>query len=326
MKKNAALIITLAVIFVASVILAFCFGSTGVSIKEFIAAVAAGDKSSVGYRIFMYVRAPRVFAAMLSGAALAVSGVILQGALGNPLAGPNIIGVNSGAGLGAFIAMAIFPVGSGIVSVSAFIGALFATLLIFLIASKSGAGKVTVVLAGVAVSSTMSAGIDVIKTVFTDIAVDGNSFLVGGFSGVTMVQLAPASVMIPVGLLLAVFMAKAVDIMGLGDDTARSLGMNVKANRFVLIVCASVLAGTAVSFSGLLGFVGLIVPHIIRRFTGNSHRILIPAAALGGASFVILCDLLARVLFAPYEIPVGIVMSFIGAPFFLFLLLTKHYN
>jgi len=274
----------------------------------------------------MYVRAPRVIAAMLAGAALAVSGSILQGTLGNYLAGPNIIGVNSGAGLGAFLAMAFLPLESGAVPVAAFAGALLATLLIFFISSRAGKGKVTIILAGVAISSIMSAGIDVIKTVFPDIAVDGNSFLIGGFSGVTAKRIFPAAILIAIGLVLSFYMAKAVDIIGLGDETALSLGMNVKLVRFILIVCASVLAGAAVIFSGLLGFVGLIVPHMVRRFTGSSHRALIPCAAIGGAAFVVLCDLLARVVFAPYEIPVGIVMSFIGAPFFLFLLLRKRYN
>ncbi len=325
-KKNIVLFVILAVIFIASVALGFCFGSTDISIPQFFSAVFSRDTTSAAYRIFMYVRAPRVLAAMLAGAALAVSGSILQGTLGNNLAGPNIIGVNSGAGLGAFIAMAFLPLESGAISAFAFVGALIATLLIFFISSKTGAGKVTIVLCGVAISSIMSAGIDVMKTVFPDIAVDGNSFLIGGFSSVTAARIAPAAVFIVIGLAISIYMAKAIDIISLGDETAKTLGMNVTLNRFTLVVCSSILAGAAVSFSGLLGFVGLIVPHIVRRFTGNAHRFLIPAAALAGASFVILCDLIARVLFAPYEIPVGIVMSFIGGPFFLFLLLTKRYK
>ena len=323
-KKNIILVTVLLLIFVVSMVLGISFGSTKLDWKKVIDAITAGDKTSAGYRIFLYVRIPRVLAAMLSGAALAVSGVIIQGMLNNPLAGPNIIGVNSGAGFAAVFAMSFFTYSYNTVPLAAFIGALLASLIIYAIAAKTGSGKVTIILAGVAVSSILSAGIDALKTVFPDIAIDGNSFLIGGFSGVSLDSLFPAIYYIALGLLLAMYMAKAIDIMGLGDETAKTLGMNVKLVRLVLIICSSVLAGAAVSFSGLLGFVGLIVPHIIRRFTGNSHKILIPCAAIAGASFVILCDLLSRIMFAPYEIPVGIVMSFIGGPFFLILLITDY--
>lgn len=325
-RRNTILFTVLIILFVVSIILGVSFGSTKLSSKGLIDAIIAGDKSSADYRIFLYVRFPRVFASILAGAALAVSGVIIQGMLNNPLASPNIIGVNSGAGFGAMLAMTIFPVSRGAVPFAAFTGALLATLFIFFIASRTGAGKVTIVLAGVAINSILSAGIDTIKTIFPDSAIDGNAFMIGGFSGISLNKLFPAVYYILTALIISYLMAKVIDIMGLGDDMAKTLGMNVKLNRFVLIICASVLAGAAVSFSGLLGFVGLIVPHIIRRFTGNSHKILIPAAALAGASFVILCDLLSRIIFAPYEIPVGIVMSFIGGPFFLFLLITKKYD
>ncbi len=325
-RKNIILMASLVIILIISMLLGVCFGSTGFSLKEFVSAIISGEGDSPEYRIFFYVRLPRVLAALFSGMALAVSGVIIQGILNNPLAGPNIIGVNSGAGLGAMLAIAVLPSESVSVPFAAFVGALITTLLIFTIARKTGAGKVTIVLAGVAVSSIMSAGIDTIKTVFPDSAIDGNSFLIGGFSGVSMDKLFPAVYYIVIGLVFTLLFAKSIDIMGLGDETAQILGMNLKLMRFIMIVCASVLAGAAVSFSGLLGFVGLIIPHIIRRFTGNSHRILIPCAALAGGSFVILCDLLSRVIFAPYEIPVGIIMSFIGGPFFIVLLVTKRYK
>lgn len=325
-SKSLYLVIVLTIGLFVSVCLGISMGSTHIPISDLFDAITAGDKTSAVYRIFYYVRMPRVLAAMLAGMALAVSGVIIQGILNNPLAGPNIIGVNSGAGFGAILAMAFFPIGSTMVPTAAFAGALLSSLLIFFIASRTGAGKVTIVLAGVAVSSILSSGIDMIKTLFPEIAIDGSTFLIGGFSGITIKRLFPAVYYIIGALFLAIFMAKAIDILGLGDETAKALGMNVALNRFLLIVCSSILAGAAVSFSGLLGFVGLIVPHIIRRFVGNRHRLLIPCAALAGGSFVILCDLLSRLVFAPYEIPVGIVMSFIGGPFFLVLLITKKYS
>ncbi|MBP3339225.1 MAG: iron ABC transporter permease [Lachnospiraceae bacterium] len=306
-------------------IIAFCiglsFGSTKIDIGELIDAIRTNQKGLVVYRVFLYVRLPRVLAAMFAGAALAVSGVIIQGVLHNPLAGPNIIGVNSGAGFGAICAMIIFPYKVGSVPVMAFLGALITSLLVYLIALKSKSGKVTIVLAGVAISSILSAGIDALKTVFPDVIIDSNSFMIGGFSGISIKSLFPAVYYIIFGLLLAMLMARNIDILGLGEEMAQTLGMNVKLNRFLLIICSSMLAGAAVSFCGLLGFVGLIVPHIVRKYTGNNHKLLIPCSALMGASFVIICDLISRVLFVPYEIPVGIVMSFIGGPFFIILLL-----
>ncbi len=321
-KKNTILFTALVVLFVFSVALGISFGSTKLDFKELFDAILTGDKSNVSYRVFLYVRLPRVLAALLAGAALAVSGVIIQGILNNPLAGPNIIGVNSGAGFGAVIALAFLPYSAGMVPFCAFLGAFLTSGIIYAIAARTSASKVTIVLAGVAVSSILSAGIDTMRTLFPDIAIDGNSFLIGGFSGVSLNALSPAVFYILGGLIFAFIMARVIDILGLGDETACTLGMNVKLNRLLLIICSSVLAAAAVSFSGLLGFVGLIVPHIIRRFTGNIHKVLIPCAAIAGASFVIICDLLSRVLFAPYEIPVGIVMSFIGGPFFLWILVT----
>ncbi len=321
-NKNAILIIILIILLIVSIVLGINFGSSKFDLKSVINAITTGNEDSVVYRVFLYVRLPRVLAALLAGAALAVSGVIIQGVLSNPLAGPNIIGVNSGAGFGAVLAMAFLPYSFNLIPIAAFFGALCSSFIIYAIATKAGGSKVTIILAGVALSSILSAGIDTLKTLFSELAIDGNSFLIGGFNGISFKALFPAAYYIMLGLLVAMFMYRAIDIIGLGDETAKTLGMNVKLVRFVLIICSSVLAGAAVSFSGLLGFVGLIIPHIIRRFTGNNHKMLIPCAAIGGASFVILCDLLSRVIFAPYEVPVGIVMSFIGGPFFLFLLIT----
>lgn len=324
MSKAREKIVIVAIMIVV-LIIAFCiglsFGSTKIDIGELIDAIRTNQKGLVVYRVFLYVRLPRVLAAMFAGAALAVSGVIIQGVLHNPLAGPNIIGVNSGAGFGAICAMIIFPYKVGSVPVMAFLGALITSLLVYLIALKSKSGKVTIVLAGVAISSILSAGIDALKTVFPDVIIDSNSFMIGGFSGISIKSLFPAVYYIIFGLLLAMLMARNIDILGLGEEMAQTLGMNVKLNRFLLIICSSMLAGAAVSFCGLLGFVGLIVPHIVRKYTGNNHKLLIPCSALMGASFVIICDLISRVLFVPYEIPVGIVMSFIGGPFFIILLL-----
>ena len=285
--------------------------------------VMQGNLESATWRIFFYVRLPRTLAGILAGSALAAAGTLIQAVLNNSLASPNTIGVNSGAGFFTLLAASFFPGQAFLVPLAAFFGALATTLLIYLVAAKTGASRITLVLAGIAVSGILSAGIDAITLLFPDTAVGSAGFMVGGFSGVTVSALQPAAWYILAGLVAACLCGYDLNVLSLGEETARSLGMNVPLLRFVFIVLASLLAGAAVSFAGLLGFVGLMAPHAARRFVGPDHRLLLPAAALLGASFVLLCDSLGRVLFAPFELPVGIIMSFLGGPFFIFLLLRQ---
>lgn len=306
-------------------------GSSRLDLWAALGELFMGEAQSPGSRILLYVRLPRVCAALLAGAALAVSGMLIQGVLGNPLASPNVIGVNAGAGFFTFLAMAVFPGTAGAAPAGAFLGALAATLIVCAVAwgagAGSGSGRLTIILAGVAVSSIFTAGINTIKTFFPETLYNGSTFLIGGFSGISMKDFSPAWLLILAGLAGAFLLAGQVDLLCLGEETARGLGMNLNLNRFTLIVTACVLAGSAVSFSGLLSFVGLLAPHVVRRLFGEAstgHKILLPAAAFLGAGFVVLCDLLSRVLFSPYEIPVGILLSFVGGPFFLFLILRRR--
>ena len=307
---------------VFSIVLSLCVGSAQISIREAVSALQNGSLTTA-VRILFYVRLPRALAAVLSGTALAVSGVLLQNVLNNALAAPNIIGVNAGAGFAVLFLLAVFPTATAFLPFAAFLGALSASLLIYAVAAKSGASRTTITLAGVALSSVFAAGSNAIKTFFPDTIYNSSSFFIGGFSGIAYQNLTPAWIAILLGLLLAVLFSGEMDVLSLGDETAQSLGMRVQGTRFLLLMTASLLAGGAVSFSGLLGFVGLIVPHILRHFIGARHRILVPLSALFGASFVLLCDTLSRTLFSPYEIPVGIVLSLLGGPFFLFLIVRK---
>ena len=307
-----------------SVLLSLCAGSVPLPLGETLRVLLSGEQSSPLYRVFVYARLPRVLAALCAGAALSVSGVILQGVFHNVLAGPNIIGVNAGAGFAVMLTMTLLPSPGFLTSTSAFLGALSAALFIYLIASLSGADNVTVVLTGVAVSSLLSAGMDALRTLFPDSVADAGGFLIGSFASASMDRLFPAVWFILAALVPALLMGRQLDILALGDDTAATLGMDVRKVRFVFLMLASLLAGAAVSFSGLLGFVGLLVPHAVRRFTGHTHALLLPCAALAGGSFVLLCDLLGRVLFAPYELPVGVLLSALGAPFFLSLLIRRR--
>ena len=319
--KGAFLLILLLCCLAGAVCLSLFTGSSSLSLGELYHALQAGDKTDTTYRIFLYVRLPRTLAAIFAGAALAVSGAIIQAVLNNSLASPNIIGVNSGAGFCALLAASLAPTAWAAVPLAAFVGALATSLFIYALAAKTGASRITLVLAGVAVSSILSAGIDVLTILFPDDVVGATGFMVGSFAGVTMTALKPAAVLIVIGLVLALVFSYDLNVLSLGEEIAASLGMRVAVVRFLFIVIASLLAGSAVSFAGLLGFIGLIVPHICRRFAGGDNRLVIPCAALLGAVFALVCDALGKWVFAPFELPVGIILALLGGPFFLFLLL-----
>lgn len=296
-------------------------GSSKIPLSEIISEMQQGDNTSKIYRIISFVRIPRTLAAVLAGCALSVSGTILQSVLNNSLASPNIIGVNSGAGLFAVLIAAFFPASLYFTTIAAFIGALIAVLLVYFIAQKTGASRMAIVLSGVAVSSFIGAITDTVLTLKPDTAVGRTAFLIGGFSGITMDKVSFAGCFILFAFIIALILGYDMNILTLGDESAKSLGLNVVRLRFIFLILSAMLAGSAISFAGLLGFVGLIVPHVSRFLVGYDNRILIPVSALLGSIFTLLCDLLARVLFAPYEIPVGIIMSFLGGPFFIYLLI-----
>ena len=274
--------------------------------------------------ILVHVRLPRIIAAVLSGAALAASGAIIQGVLHNPLAGPNIIGVNAGAGFAALLTSWLWPSMAHWLPAAAFLGALGASMIILLLVQRTRASRLTVVLAGVAVSAILSAGSDLITTLAPEVSLGMTAFRVGGFSGVSAGRVYGAAWYILPGLALALLLAHDLDVLALGDEVAQSVGLRVKGTRMLLLALASLLAGAAVSFSGLIGFLGLMVPHLIRRLAGGEYRRILPLSMLGGAVLMLWCDTASRTLFAPYELPVGILLSLIGGPFFLLLLLGQR--
>lgn len=308
----------------ASVLLGSCLGASNIRLSELVSILLTGRPEDPLYRILFTVRLPRVFGALLAGSALAVSGAVIQSVLNNPLASPNIIGVNAGAGLMVLLASAFLPPAPYILPMSAFLGALLACLLVLAIAMGSRMSRVLLVLTGFVVNSIFGAGMNTIMILYPDAYVGAGNFLVGGLSAVTSDGLFYPSIFILTGFVLALFCAKGLNILNLGTDGARALGMNVTMCRCLYLTVAAVLAGAAVSFAGLIGFVGLLVPHGVKLMIGQDNRFVIPACGLVGGMFVILCDLLARTLFLPYELPVGILMSFIGSPFFLYLILKNR--
>ena len=285
----------LALMLIIMIFISIAIGSSQISIKSFFQALLDKDSADLVYKIIVFIRIPRTVAAVAAGAALAVSGAILQSVLNNALASPNIIGINSGSGLFVVLLTAFFPGLLSYVPVAAFLGALSAAMLIYFIAYKSGAARITIILAGVAISSFFSAAIDAVMTMDPDSIISASSFMIGGFSAVNTNILHFALFYIAFGLIAAFVLSRAMNVLSLGDDIATSLGMRVNIMRFVLIATAALLAGSAVSFAGLLGFVGLIVPHISRSIIGADNRFLIPASALIGAFFVLLCDFISRI-------------------------------
>ena len=309
---------------ILSFVLNMCLGSAGISLPDLWAAIIEGPESGVAGRIFWYVRLPRTAAAMLAGAALAVSGAVIQGVLTNKLASPGIIGVNAGAGLAVTVCCALGAFSGWVIAGAAFGGAMAAVLLVTLTAAKVGASRTTVILGGVAVNSCLNAASEAISVLIPDAGMQATDFRVGGFSAVAYTRLVPAGILILIALIVLFTLYNELDVLSLGKDTAQGLGLSVKRMRTLFLCLAALLAGAAVSFSGLLGFVGLIVPHGARRLVTDESGKLLPFCVLCGGGFVSFCDLLARTLFSPYQIPVGIFMAFIGGPFFLFLLIGKR--
>jgi iron complex transport system permease protein len=279
--------------------------------------------------IVLQVRMPVVIGAALVGCALAVAGVLFQGMLRNPLADPFLIGSSSGAALGAAITFVLpFGVVYGsffpLTPLVAFVGAILTVLLVYALARVGGQTPVvTLLLAGVVINAVLVAFQTLILTLSPN-AQFGIQALFNWLSGgITVTNWSPivvVGIIILVGMIFALLLSTVLDAFGLGEESAAHLGLHVERYKLVIIIVGSLLTAAAVSISGLIGFVGLVTPHVMRLILGPSHRLLLPASALGGAIFLVLADLLARVVIAPAVLPVGVFTALVGAPFFLFLL------
>ena len=268
------------------------------------------------------IRLPRILLAMLVGAALAVSGTALQALLRNPLADPYVLGISSGAALGAIIALWIGGRVAAASPLVAFAGALLTTAWVYLLGRRAGRlASYTLVLAGVITASFLSAVILFVLTLLSTRDVRGIAFwLMGDLSVVTEMQLRILLPVVALGVLALYAFAKDLNVLLLGEEEAAHLGVNVARVQTAVFLLASLLTGVAVSVSGAIGYLGLLVPHLGRMVVGNDHRTLLPTAALGGAIVLTLSDTLARTVVAPAELPVGAVTAVAGAPVFIYLL------
>jgi len=307
-----------------AILLSLAIGSVFIAPKE-LWQVILGHGNETFASILWKIRLPRTVLIALTGAALGGSGATYQGLFRNPLADPFLIGVASGAGLGAVIAMSVkWPYtfwGLMAIPMSAFIAALLTVFIVYSLARVGNTIPTTnLILAGVAFSSFATSLTSFLMLRSTGEVRRALGWLLGGASqsGWTAILAIMPYLLIGIGILI--FSGHALNLLQFGDDQAQQLGLNVTRTKRILLAAASLATAAAVAFSGIIGFIGLIVPHLIRLWFGPDYRRLLPLSILGGATALLICDIVARVIIAPQEIPVGIITALIGAPFFLWVL------
>ena len=321
--KSRILLISSIILLLLSAFLSLVSGAASIPLSDLLDAALAGPESVAGY-VFWYSRLPRTVACIAAGFALSISGAVIQSVLANSLAAPGIIGVNSGAGFAVTLATALGAVSGWMISASAFLGAMVTSLAIMVISRKTRASRTSVLLAGVSLNYILGAFSDAVLNLVPQASMTSGDFRVGGFSSISHVRLYPSVIIIALSALAVFTLSNELEVLSLGDDEARTLGLDASLMRVVFLLLASALAGAAVSFAGLLGFVGLLVPNGIRRLLRGDNRLLLPLSGIGGAVLVTLCDIVSRMMFRPYELPVGIMLSLIGGPVFLILVLKRR--
>ena len=309
----------LAALCVAGFLVGNASGTMKISVSRIFEVIFKND-ASPQWMVVWNIRLPRVILGALVGINLALSGAILQGVMGNPLADPGVIGISSGAGLFGIFILVVLPQYQSLVPLAAFVGAMLAATIIYILAWKGGIQPIRVILAGAAVSAMFSAGISATLVFYSDRVAGALDFMNGSLSARSWGDVRMILPYTLIGLFTTVFLSGKMNILVLGDDVARGLGLHVERTRLLFTVIAALLAASAVSAVGLLGFVGLIVPHTVRLLIGNDYKYMFPGSALLGAALVMFSDTFARTVMSPTEIPVGIVMAIVGAPFFLYLL------
>lgn len=322
MSDRARFVRIVVILFVALMAMTFVslsLGSTRVDPSRVF------QEGSVDAVIVFDIRLPRTLAAIMAGAAFSVAGLLIQTASSNALASPNIIGVNSGAGFAVLVFLSFFPQLYRLLPLAAFVGALVAVSLVFLISSATRrmTSSSSLILSGIAVNALFNALISTLASLDPDVMGTYSAFSVGGFASVGMDQLAPAAI-IMAGCLVAVLpLAHVMDIVRLSDEIASSLGYRPQRIRIILMALACLMAASAVSFAGLLGFVGLVVPHVASFLCPGGSRRTLTLSLLAGPVLVLAADFLGRMVMRPSELPAGVFMAMVGVPFFIFLLTRR---
>ena len=323
LPNRAPALALLAAALLGALALALAIGAMPMSFADIL-----GEETALQRLVFIEIRAPRVALAGLVGAVLAVSGAALQGLFRNPLADPGLIGVSSGAALGA---VAVIVLGSGRLAgpltahalpLAAMLGAVLVTLFLWAFAARYGQFSiVTILLVGIAVNALAAVGLGAFQYLSDEGQLRTLTFwMLGSFGRANWPTVLPAALAMAAAAAPLFFATRALDLMQLGESEAFHLGVAVQRLKRRVILCAAAAVGAGVALSGIIGFVGLVVPHLVRLLLGASHRWVLPGAALLGAALTVLADLLARTVAAPAEVPVSLVTSALGAPFFLWLI------
>lgn len=311
-------------------------GASGTSLIEALITWGRGDKIGLRESVILFdIRAPRTLMGIMVGASLAVSGAVMQGLFRNPLADPGLVGVSAGAGLGAILAIVLGGMlpptiaaltGIYTVPIAAFLGGWLTTMLLYKVSTNSGRTSVAVMLlAGIAVGALSGALSGVLVYVADDAQLRDLTFWgLGSLAGATWAKSAVAAPLIMLALATTPFLAKGLNGLTLGEAAAEHLGIRVQRMKNVAILTVAGATGAAVAVSGGIGFVGIVVPHLLRLMIGPDHRYLLPASALLGASLLLVADMISRTIIAPAELPIGIVTATLGGPFFLYILLRNR--
>ena len=301
------------------------YGNSSVSASSILDALFDTRNADLTIRMILYdIRLPRVLAAIVCGAGLSVSGLLLQEALGNNLASPSVMGVTNGAGL--FVLLSAILFGNSVLAKSfmSFIGAFLTIAIVFVISRYAGSAKSTLILSGVATSALMSAGINLAVVIKPDAVYDKIAFQLGSLANVHKDILTFSAVLMIIALGITILLSKGIELFPLGDDVAHELGMPVRKYRLITLILSVLFASAAVSVCGLISFVGLIVPNLVREISkaGFADKLII--SAIWGSNLILAGDILAKNTMYPYELPVGMLISLLGAPFFIVLIAKKR--
>lgn len=318
MKKKGIIFTVVAVLLVIMTFIAISVGSVSVTWEQIVDSVMNHTDGIGG--IVRDIRIPRVLIGIFVGANLAISGVLLQGVMGNPLADPGITGISTGASVVVMFLILYCPQASASIPLFGFIGGVLACILIFALAWKNGISAIRIILAGVAINAMLGGVTSMMSILNSDKLTGVLSWLNGNLGNKSWEDVRMLAIYSVIGWIGAIPLSKSCNLLALGDKNTKSLGYNPNTLRIVISIVAVFLAGITTSYVGVIGFVGLVVPHISRMLVGTNHKVLLPFSALLGSVMLLAADTFGRTVMSPYEIPVGVVMTVAGGPFFLYLL------
>ena len=322
MRVSLFILVILLLLFIA-VPIGLSVGAADISVVDIIKTILGNSDNSITRLIINEIRAPRMILAFIVGASLAVSGVLFQGVLINPLADSYTIGVSSGSAFGAAIAI-LLGVSSSFIPIFALVGALFTLIAVLMLSKRSGGLEPrNIILSGIIVGSILSAGLSLIKSISGDSLGALIFWLLGSFSGRSWGEVYIITPYFIIGIVLVYTQIRELDILMFGREQALAIGVDVKKSRLIIVLSASLLSAVSVAVSGIIGFVGLVTPHIVRSVMGASHKRVVPVSIIAGGVSLLWADILVRSLSSFGEIPVGVITSIIGGPFFFIIMLRS---